>query len=85
VIEKIIGDPRHRPHSAVTRQHLKTCSVMMIPSGALGSQRILWGVKDQAPKGTFTIARSDIYNGSIVPFVPFATLGRDVIKGTHHQ
>jgi protein-L-isoaspartate(D-aspartate) O-methyltransferase len=42
-------------------------------------------VKDQAPNGTFTIARSDIYNGRIVPFVPFTTLGRDVIKGTHHQ
>jgi len=34
-------------------------------------------VKDPAPDGTFTIARSDIYNGRVMPFVPFhQTRGR---------
>jgi protein-L-isoaspartate(D-aspartate) O-methyltransferase len=37
------------------------------------------------PDGTFTIARSDIYNGRVEPFVPFTKLEGDLIKGTHHQ
>ena len=31
------------------------------------------------------VARSDIYGGRIVPFVPFTKLDGDVIKGTHNQ
>jgi protein-L-isoaspartate(D-aspartate) O-methyltransferase len=42
-------------------------------------------VKDHAPDSTFTIARSDIYNGRVVLFVPFTKLARDEIKGTPHQ
>jgi protein-L-isoaspartate(D-aspartate) O-methyltransferase len=40
-------------------------------------------MQDQAPDGALTIARSDIYNGRIVPFVPFTKLEGDSIKGTH--
>ena len=36
-----------------------------------------------AADGTITVARSDIYNGKIVPFVAFTKLEGDVIKGTH--
>ena len=43
---------------------------MMIPVGSPGAQRILRVAKDQAPDGTFTIARSDTYNARIVLFVP---------------
>ena len=34
--------------------------------------------------GNVTIARSDIYGGSVVPFVPFTRLDGEVIKGTHN-
>jgi hypothetical protein len=47
---------------------------MIIPVGPPGAQRILRVVKDQAPDGTFTIARSVIYNGRVVPFVPSPSL-----------
>jgi protein-L-isoaspartate(D-aspartate) O-methyltransferase len=66
-------------------QQLKPNGVMVIPVGPPGAQRLLKVVKDQAPDGTLTIARSDIYNGRIVPFVPFTKLDGDVIKGTHNQ
>jgi len=42
-------------------------------------------VKEQASDGTLTIARSDIYKGRIVPFVPFTKLEGDAIKGTHNN
>ncbi|MEA2903706.1 MAG: protein-L-isoaspartate(D-aspartate) O-methyltransferase [Alphaproteobacteria bacterium] len=66
-------------------QQLKPNGLMVIPVGPPGAQRLLKVVKDQAPDGTLTIARSDIYNGRIVPFVPFTKLDGDVIKGTHNQ
>ncbi len=58
---------------------------MVIPVGPPGAQRLLKVVKDEAPDGTLTIARSDIYNGRIVPFVPFTKLEGDVVKGTHNN
>ncbi len=66
-------------------QQLKAGGIMVIPVGPPGAQRILRVVKEQAPDGNFTIARSDIYNGRVVPFVPFTKLEGDVIKGTHNQ
>ena len=35
--------------------------------------------------GSITVARSDIYGGRIVPFVPFTKLEGDAIKGTHNN
>lgn len=66
-------------------QQLKVGGVMVIPVGPPGAQRILKVVKEKLPDGTINIARSDIYGGKIVPFVPFTKLEGDVIKGTHDQ
>jgi protein-L-isoaspartate(D-aspartate) O-methyltransferase len=66
-------------------QQLKTGGIMVIPVGPPGAQRILRVVKEQAPDGNFIISRSDIYNGKVVPFVPFTKLEGDVIKGTHNK
>ena len=41
-------------------------------------------IKKQDPDGTITVARSDIYGGAIIPFVPFTKLDGGVIKGTHN-
>jgi len=66
-------------------QQLKPNGVMVIPVGPPGAQRVLKVVKTQAADGTVTVARSDIYGGRIVPFVPFTKLEGDAIKGTHNQ
>jgi len=56
---------------------------MVIPVGPPGAQHVLKVVKQEGGDGQVTVARSDIYNGRIVPFVPFTKLEGDVIKGTH--
>ena len=66
-------------------QQLKIGGTMVIPVGPPGAQRILKVVKEQAADGTLTVARSDIYMGRIVPFVPFTKLEGDTIKGTHNN
>jgi len=65
-------------------QQLKPNGIMVIPVGPPGAQHVLKVIKQQATDGTITVARSDIYNGRIVPFVPFTALAGDVIKGTHN-
>jgi protein-L-isoaspartate(D-aspartate) O-methyltransferase len=66
-------------------RQLKPGGVMVIPVGPPGAQRILRVVKEQRPDGTITVARSDIYGGRVVPFVPFTKLEGDKIKGTHNR
>jgi len=66
-------------------QQLKPGGVMVIPVGPPGAQRVLKVAKEKAADGTITVARSDIYGGKIVPFVPFTKLEGDAIKGTHNQ
>jgi protein-L-isoaspartate(D-aspartate) O-methyltransferase len=66
-------------------QQLKPNGIMVIPVGPPGAQRVLKVVKNQAEDGTITVARSDIYGGKIVPFVPFTKLEGDSIKGTHNN
>jgi protein-L-isoaspartate(D-aspartate) O-methyltransferase len=66
-------------------QQLKPGGIMVIPVGPPGAQRVLKVVKTQADDGSITVARSDIYGGRIVPFVPFTKLEGDVIKGTHNN
>ena len=39
--------------------------------------------KQQAADGAINVARSDIYQGGRVSFVPFTKLDGDLIKGTH--
>jgi protein-L-isoaspartate O-methyltransferase len=66
-------------------QQLKPNGIMVIPVGPPGAQRVLKVVKNQAADGSITVARSDIYGGRIVPFVPFTKLEGDSIKGTHNN
>jgi protein-L-isoaspartate(D-aspartate) O-methyltransferase len=66
-------------------QQLRPNGVMVIPVGPPGAQRVLKVVKTQADDGSITVARSDIYGGKIVPFVPFTKLEGDSIKGTHNN
>jgi protein-L-isoaspartate(D-aspartate) O-methyltransferase len=66
-------------------QQLKAGGTMVIPVGPPGAQRVLKVVKTQADDGSITVARSDIYGGKIVPFVPFTKLEGDAIKGTHNN
>ena len=66
-------------------QQLKPDGIIVIPVGPPGAQHVLKVVKTQAADGTFAVARSDIYNGRIVPFVPFTKLEGEVIQGTHNS
>ena len=65
-------------------RQLKTGGIMAIPVGPPGAQHVLKVVKNEAADGTITVARSDIYGGAIVPFVPFTKLDGGTIKGTHN-
>ncbi len=66
-------------------QQLKPNGVMVIPVGPPGAQHVLKIVKQQTADGSFHVARSDIYHGSIVNFVPFTQLVNGKIVGTHNQ
>jgi protein-L-isoaspartate(D-aspartate) O-methyltransferase len=66
-------------------QQLKVGGVMVIPVGPPGAQRVLKVTKTQGANGSVVVTRSDIYNGRIVPFVPFTKLDGDSIKGTHNR
>ena len=65
-------------------QQLKPGGVMVIPVGPPGAQHVLKVVKQQAADGSFKVARSDIYNGGTVSFVPFTKLEGGAITGTHN-
>lgn len=65
-------------------KQLKTGGVICIPVGPPGAQRVLKVTKEQAADGSITVARTDIFNGKIVPFVPFTKLEGDAISGTHN-
>ena len=66
-------------------QQLETGGIMVIPVGPPGAQRLLKIIKEQAADNTIKVARSDMYGGRIVPFVPFTKLDGEAIKGTHNQ
>ena len=65
-------------------EQLKPNGVMVIPIGPPGAQHVLKVVKAQADDGSVVVKRSDIYNGRVIPFVPFTSLDGDKIKGTHN-
>jgi protein-L-isoaspartate(D-aspartate) O-methyltransferase len=65
-------------------QQLRPNGIMVIPVGPPGAQHILKVVKEQVADGSINVARSDIYNGRIIPFVPFTKLEGDKIVGTHN-
>jgi protein-L-isoaspartate(D-aspartate) O-methyltransferase len=52
-------------------QQLNPSGIMVIPVGPPGAQHVLKVVKQQAADGSITIARSDIYHGNTLSFVPF--------------
>jgi protein-L-isoaspartate(D-aspartate) O-methyltransferase len=65
-------------------QQLKTGGIMVAPIGPPGAQHVLKIVKNSDASGNVTVARSDIYDGRIIPFVPFTALATNgQIKGTH--
>jgi len=66
-------------------QQLKVGGIMVIPVGPPGAQHVLKVTKEANPDGTVKIARSDIYNGKVVPFVPFTKLEANGIVGTHNK
>lgn len=65
-------------------QQLKVGGIMVIPVGPPGAQHVLKVTKEANPDGTISITRSDIYNGKVVPFVPFTKLDGSSIIGTHN-
>ena len=52
-------------------QQLVPDGIMVIPVGPPGAQHVLKAVKQESPDGQMSVARSDIYGGAIIPFVPF--------------
>jgi protein-L-isoaspartate(D-aspartate) O-methyltransferase len=72
----------HIPPSLL--QQLQPNGVMVIPIGPPGAQHVLKVTKTLESDGTFKVDRADIYNGKIVPFVPFTKLEGDTIVGTHN-
>lgn len=65
-------------------EQMKPGGIMVIPVGPPGAQHVLKVVKQQAADGSINVVRSDIYNGRVVPFVPFTKLVGDKIIGTHN-
>jgi protein-L-isoaspartate(D-aspartate) O-methyltransferase len=64
-------------------QQMAPNGIMVIPVGPPGVQHALKVTKQQAADGSISVARSDIYQGGRVSFVPFTKLEGDVIRGTH--
>ena len=52
-------------------QQMTPDGIMVIPVGPPAAQHVLKATKSQSPDGRITVARSDIYGGAIIPFVPF--------------
>jgi protein-L-isoaspartate(D-aspartate) O-methyltransferase len=53
-------------------QQLKPDGIMVIPVGPPGAQHVLKAVKTIGPDGAITVARSDIFGGMVIPFVPLS-------------
>jgi protein-L-isoaspartate(D-aspartate) O-methyltransferase len=64
-------------------QQLSPNGIMVIPVGPPGAQHVLKVVKQKAADGAISVARSDIYQGGRLSFVPFTKLEGDAIRGTH--
>ena len=64
-------------------KQLKPDGLMVIPIGPPGAQHVLKVTKRTDAAGAVAVARSDIYGGAIINFVPFTKLEGDKIVGTH--
>ena len=51
-------------------QQLQPRGIMVIPIGPPGAQHILKVIKTTGADGTISVARSDIFGGKVIPFVP---------------
>jgi protein-L-isoaspartate(D-aspartate) O-methyltransferase len=65
-------------------QQLRPNGIMVIPVGPAGAQHVLKVTKKQATDGNIAVARSDIYQGGTLSFVPLTKLGDAGIVGTHN-
>jgi protein-L-isoaspartate(D-aspartate) O-methyltransferase len=66
-------------------QQLKPDGIMVIPVGPPGAQHVLKVVPQRGEGGAIHVARSDIYGGAPISFVPFTKLQGGVISGTHNS
>ena len=62
---------------------LKPKGIMVIPVGPPGAQHVLKIHKTRMPDGSVKLARSDIFGGQAIRFVPFRTPEDDVVHGYH--
>ncbi|MGO9756903.1 MAG: hypothetical protein ACLPNY_09830, partial [Roseiarcus sp.] len=53
-------------------QQLKATGIMVIPVGPPGAQHILKVVTAIDADGSISVARSDIFGGKVIPFVPLS-------------
>ncbi|HLH11502.1 MAG TPA: protein-L-isoaspartate O-methyltransferase [Methylovirgula sp.] len=66
-------------------KQLKPGGIMVIPVGPPGAQHVLKVVAMHEPGGAINVARSDIYGGAPIAFVPFTKLEGGMVKGTHNN
>ncbi|MCW5695693.1 MAG: protein-L-isoaspartate O-methyltransferase [Bauldia sp.] len=66
-------------------QQLRVGGTIVIPVGPPGAHHVLKVLKEQAADGSIRVSRTDIYDGRIVPFVPFTKLEGDQIVGDHNN
>ena len=69
----------------LAQRKLTPNGIMLIPVGPPGAQHVLKITKRQQADGSITVARSDIYNGGRLSWVPFTKLEGDTIRGTHRK
>jgi protein-L-isoaspartate(D-aspartate) O-methyltransferase len=65
-------------------QQLKPDGIMVIPVGPPGAQHVLKVVAERGADGAISVARSDIYGGAPISFVPFTRLEGGRVSGTHN-
>jgi protein-L-isoaspartate(D-aspartate) O-methyltransferase len=65
-------------------RQLRPGGVMCIPVGPPGAEHVLKVDAKIGADGSVAVARTDIYGGNVVPFVPFTRLDGETIKGTHN-
>lgn len=64
-------------------RQLKPGGAMCIPVGPPGVQHLLKITPSREADGTIALARSDLYNGGTISFVPFRKLEGGEVVGTH--
>ncbi|HKH80968.1 MAG TPA: protein-L-isoaspartate O-methyltransferase [Methylovirgula sp.] len=65
-------------------KQLKPDGIMVIPVGPPGAQHVLKILTARGDDGAITTARSDIYGGAPISFVPFTKMEGGRVSGTHN-